>query len=1448
MSNPTSGRLTYILSTIFFVTATLSPVQVHGQQGDDLEAIRANMPVVVLNQLVYDSGDDVKGLVRFIDPADITNAMPALIYVTDSSKDIELVELVATDDPLVFETSAAVTILDDAANAVTNDNVLSLGPGEVFTALLTYKLSDRTSKPGDRAFSGDWGVLLDPHGGAPVEVQTNVTLTADELEPPPGLPEIGTLFVEGDVGPVQVASKELLFLPQSEAQLNEFILRTGGTIVGYEGKMGPLTNPNSLPKPGEAWLRVKLEGDPSKIDQLPQLRALAGEQLTLSASNDEVLALVATAMELWCEGYLVSLHPRMQLHGDLNWPDAQIESQRVDSFGNIGEDISPNSLRDVNFGIRKAWAFMAMFDFDRARVPVGVIDSGFAPNPDFKTGEPLYAEANLATGATGIGSARVPQEVGNSFFGEKSWHGNGTVTTISGVGGNRFGTAGTGAQVAVPKLYHMGLADFALGFGTAIRRAVDDGCSVINISAGYPCRVLSVLGNDNICSPEGRAAFLFKLGTVVRAAALAACAATPLLDAFLPGLGAATCGGTLAAAEAAALGIFSAMFLGETRTPVERAVEYATSRGVPVVASAGNRLTDDALGALGPFVNNGNTNIDDWRIIPAVIPEVIAVGACVDGGWDLWKGNSLNFYANIHFWGDSVDIWAPSSSWYWAPEQGDVDPATIPVSDHIRRDFGGTSCSAPFITGIIANLMAINPALDRRFAPPETWTNLPGQIRDLLVNTAHQAGDATAPDSADDRILFTGNDTDGYVQIDEPQELLDQLQRRRNYVNAWAAVQQAAAAVGVVDYQGLGYETDLGMDDRLADVRAPDGVLEPVKTAPFYEKDEIAQNDRDFWFLQTPPIYALYQVRYQATFPLSEPREGLLMNGYPGVLVSSTGDEQTVAWESPQLWRRAHFPTSLSGRWSADMVYRLSATIMTNFLPPPDRFEYGYNSNQTLDEAATVSEWLSVPSRDRLEVAAFELCVSNLNFHDESDVDVFLVEFPDPPIQVPFSCGPLVPWVTIQIEPPNSTVRISVFSRSGGGDTLLDRGTGADVVRLDCRDYLGRFPLYVQLESSTDSFAAYDLKVRWSIPDGEAGERLDRIREAHAGPRQIPDYEVFFRPEIPWLRASPGLLPEFLVNPNPAFTQELGPNGQFLASRLFMVEVPQDGALNTTFAAVIGQEQSLRMELVSLFEQTLGMTATPDLLIEDPMQSVQTLNVQQLQQQPGLTQTLWLDFPNLEAGTYILRLSGHRPGDPISLYLSQNLVPPGTPSVESILLQQGQASATPLGLPVEFTDSAVFALTGSTPSVDPGRLRIRQGTELEFFAETNTGYQVEVQNPDGIWEPFGHPLLGTSSPMTVVAPRPHPGAQYRITKLGESQPLQPSQAGPAYHLLFQSFNQTPYTLTGSATLAPGSFAPFNGSQFFTGTGELLEWYYAPSELPDKLFFLRVEETDGDGSP
>lgn len=1410
-------------------------------QDQELQVRRENMPRVALNQLVYQDGDPVSATVTFVQEIDVEESFLALSFGTENSGEVEIVALKPTTNPLVYITDSDLVIKESAV--VQANGVIELAPNEVFTAILSYKLSKRTKTPGVRAFSSDWGILADSgFSDSSVELRPGLALTADELNRPTALPPLGTLFVEGEVGAVQIASKRLMFLPENETQLAEFINRTGAQVLSYEGAPGPIQDPKDFPPDGSAWLLVEISGDPAKISQLPQLRALMDDHAKLSASNEATLALIATAMELWCEGYQVGLNPRMQMHGDLYWPEGRTRfpgeapsGERSDSFGNIGS-ANPNVFSDSRFGIRQSWAFLAMFDFDRATIPVGVIDSGFAPNPDFKTTSPLYAERNLATGASGIGSAQTPQEVGNSGFGGKTWHGNGTVTTISGVPHNRFGTAGIGGQVAVPKLYHMGLGNFAFGFGSAIRLAVDDGCSVINISAGYPCRILSVLGNDDICSPDGRAVFALKLGLAVRAAAAATCAAAPLLDAFLPGLGVATCATAIGAAETAAFGLFATVFIGETRTPVERGVAYATAHGVPVVASAGNRISPEAMGALAAFVDTDNSNIDDWQVIPAVIPEVIAVGCCASGGWDLWTGDGNNHYANIQFWGDSIDIWAPYKTWYWAPEDGSVDPSSVDIADHITRQFGGTSNSAPIISGVICNLMAINPALDRRFAAPGTLSGLPARIRDILVNTAHQAGDPAAPDSADDVITYEWNpDTEMRDAIEEPAELLEQMLRRRNYLNAWAAVQQVATSVGVMDYPAMAYETDLGRDDRLADVSAPDGVRLPLRSAPFQEIEELSGGDQEFWFFRTPSANNLYVVRYEITMPASEDANSILINGRPGVFHSRAGEEQTIAWESHPLWRNAYFPTTISTRWGADSIYKLTASSTTLPLPPPDHHDVGSFSNETLDQASPRSNWISVPARELLEVEAYELNDTGLNFHHEGDIDVIRINFPTPPLTIPTSCGSLDPWISVRISPPNSNLRLKVFSRSGGSDTLLARGNGSDTVRLDCRNYLGYLPLYVMIENPNGIFAEYDLNLRWSIPDQQLGDRLDRIREANAGGRELPFEENFFRPPVPWLFVSPGLLPDSLVNPNPAAVQELDAEGRYLASRLFFVEVSPNNNLEIEFYATLGSGQSLRMELVGIHEQVLGSTSTPDLPGAPKSPKAPP-------SQTGDSQSLALRFNSLAAGVYILRLSGYRPGDQIGLYLSGNLNAPGGLSIEALLDQKGQYSPVPMGLPPELLDSSQFASTALFPVLKPEQIRFRRALELQFSADKYQAYQLESRVADGVWKASGSPIVTEqSATVSVLLAQPDADGEFRIRKLGDGGSFPPDSLLPAYHLLFQSNDGISYTLTGSTSLAPSAFESFGNSPDFTGDGSLIEWFYRSQELPPAPYFFRIED-------
>lgn len=774
-----------------------------------------------------DEHQDINIEVRFFESETLA-MLPLAMLASPETGDVELIPLQKGKLPGTYTGTKSVKLRTDDGSHEKGDDILSAAPGEVFSAMVIYAIRE----PGNPAqgnqpvwnyrYSADWAVLRDPiEERGKVVLMEGFALTEDELAPPPGMPPVGTLFVDDEVGPVQVAADEMLVFPRSFEELARFVEGTGGTIIGFDGWASPNPpTPNDLPQPGSTWFRVRVEADAEAVANLPVFRTLLGEERTLYVSNEATLNLLATATALWMEGFQVGLNPRIQLQGSMHWPEGEHEGLRVDSFDIIGGDPNPHAIRDPVYGVRDVWAFIEMFDFNTptARVPVGVIDSGFAPNPDFQTGHSLYRERNLATGASGPGSARVPQEVGNSLFGGKTWHGNGTVTTISGEGGNGFGAAGIAAQTAVPMLYHMGLAEFATGFGTAIRLAVNDGASVINISAGYPCRILSVLGNDDICTSGGRTEFVLKLGLAVRGAALAVCAASGFLDAFLPGLGTLTCATAVGTAETAAMATYASLFVGETRGPVENAVAYATSHGVPVVASAGNRLSDDV---------------------------------------------------------------------------------------------GATSNSAPYVTGVIANMMAVNRSLDPRHVAMAERHLIPGRIRQILLDTAHHAGSDVAPDTAENFTLFQWNAvTRSFDEIPVPDELEKQLQRRRNLVHPFAAVRRAARDAGFFEYESLGYNTNLWLDGH-ADAGAPDGVILPL--LPNTIVDKLTPGDRDFWYFHETASAQLTDLDIRVTIPRRESPTGFLVNNRPGVVWDGTPDERTLSWTVPQLWARVPFPIVFSG-------------------------------------------------------------------------------------------------------------------------------------------------------------------------------------------------------------------------------------------------------------------------------------------------------------------------------------------------------------------------------------------------------------------------------------------------------------------------------------------------------------------------------------------------------
>ena len=117
---------------------------------------------------------------------------------------------------------------------------------------------------------------------------------------------------------------------------------------------------------------------------------------------------------------------------------------------------------------------------------------------------------------------------------------------------------------------------------------------------------------------------------------------------------------------------------------INAAIDYAYNNGVTLIAAS------------------GNDSLTNWIGYPASNPKVIAVGASD-------KNDNRCIFSNC---GTGIDLVAPGDSIY-----------TI----HLQEGYGyrgGTSFSAPMVSGVVASMLSINPNLT------------PSQIRSILINTA----------------------------------------------------------------------------------------------------------------------------------------------------------------------------------------------------------------------------------------------------------------------------------------------------------------------------------------------------------------------------------------------------------------------------------------------------------------------------------------------------------------------------------------------------------------------------------------------------------------------------------------------------------------------------------------------------------------------------------------
>lgn len=859
-----------------------------------------------LNSVIYSDGQDVQVVLDFGErPA--PEAADVLL-VGSKSEDVELLRLVRETGNRMVSTGRARVGSD--GNDV-GDGTLSLSSKEMFTALYFVDRYDPAFADSDVSVIADFGIFAgDPADMAGVEVVVDVALSADELIPAPGGKRVGTVLPRGGL-PVQIATDELLLFTDESKVLEAFLAESEGSLVRTE----PLFDENGEGSGANAYL-VRL--DPMLVGprDLPQLRDFLGEEADLRVSNEEVAGIYASAIHYMLEGFPVAVNPKLQFHGAPSITNT--EQVNLAHSANMksatDEPCIPGSDNPCVLNVPAMWAFNALWDGDDRKIPVAVLDQGFANVPDIRapaTAPRLECDMTGSSGPScGPGRAIGAPTVGNSFFGDKTWHGTGVATVIGGIVNNGIETAGVGGQVAVPAYYKYDLAGYAFEIGSGFRKATDDGAACINISGGYPCNILTNIGPDfDICTAGGRTGLCAAIGATLAAAVGTSCAAAGILDFFLPGAGALVCAVAATGATFSTAACFSTLTFGDVAGAMQSGAYYATGRGVPIITSAGNTLDPEGLpSVIREYVDLSDRTVDNWRTVPAAFHNVITVGAVDSSTLD-----------NQHFYGTLVDIWAPIGSNYYAPSD-----TTDPSSPRAQTSIGGTSAAAPYVAGVVAAMQAMNPDLDPRTYDPEAdfgvsrelRRQIPGRILELLTDPANSFSNA--------ELVALG-------YSDQPEE-------RPLLVNPLLALQAAAAERGFsafFDLADAGFDTSLnfrevledGLDDTVADARAIEFSVTETGTILSIPAEGAAASREDVdWFTFTMPSHEnpnrVFETTVTIAYPIDPNLDEVALQqtiGGSSRLISRGGSVayRVVAAPSRQVWIKL-------GSFSGDNVYKVT--------------------------------------------------------------------------------------------------------------------------------------------------------------------------------------------------------------------------------------------------------------------------------------------------------------------------------------------------------------------------------------------------------------------------------------------------------------------------------------------------------------------------------------------
>lgn len=718
----------------------------YGAPGAAASAAAVDLPAFGAARLRFDEPKyQVGGCARLELSDAAPNADPAKPDTVDvavrSFVDRESMSLLETGTDTDEFTSGEVCLPLAAADSGPGDGTLRVTPGDMIGAAELVSNGDKQEAPraldvaliagGDAA--GSWTTEVDPS-----ILPENLSSTPSR----PGMPDLPLAAVRDPDGSTTMFGLDhVLIRPSSPKDMTDFLERRDATVLD-EVVMPVPEKDRREGYPSEVTFYV-VHVDPASFDATDTaflVERYLDAKGSYTYSSADAVKLLGLVLEEQLGGTVVELSALLQPQG---FPMTN-EGPHGSVFGHPWFD---NGGRAPRVGAGQTLALLETIDHRQNGTPVAtaIIDGGFAQPSDYPANWGLSVPASLDYGQSfnsasrcsfdalaaadcGPGAAGGQNPLSCSGGNPCPWHGFQMFSTAGAEFNNGFGTTGVGAQVVDPRLYKIGFPYLAPA-GEAIRRAVDDGARVINLSSGTPCAPLLV----NLCTPSG---------------ALAALPVAALACGVLIGLFEVV--GALGCAA-----ILSLLFILPIQGGIlPSATNYAESRDVVITASAGNSSDD----------------VDDKAYVPCTLSAVVCVGSLRDDGSNLDHSDFSSF-------GRSVDIWAPGEAVPVTP-----DPQAMQTPNPNVPLISGTSPAAAFVAGTVALIRSIGPSMSAAQARTILLVSRCGAFNRLRV------GGARCTPSPSARI-----NPAGYVDVLDAVHRARQAMRRPELVPCTGGFDEAGA-------------------------------------------------------------------------------------------------------------------------------------------------------------------------------------------------------------------------------------------------------------------------------------------------------------------------------------------------------------------------------------------------------------------------------------------------------------------------------------------------------------------------------------------------------------------------------------------------------------------------------------------------------------------------------